>query len=66
MSFASNNDGADEGIKEHKSALKDLLAEEKNLLIALANDNFDEHDQRRLDEIHKEMAYRKSEIKKLT
>ena len=39
-----------------RSELKELEAEESNLLISLANDNFDAYDQLRLEDIHKEMA----------
>ena len=39
-----------------KSELNELEREESHLLTCLANDSFDEYDQRRLDDIHKEMA----------
>lgn len=46
-----------------KSDLKELKQEESNLFKALANDNFDEYDERRLNEIHNEVADIEREIK---
>lgn len=39
-----------------KSELKELESEESHLAASQANGNFDAYDQRRLDDIHKEMA----------
>ncbi|MBD8157230.1 hypothetical protein ABEH00_09965 [Pantoea agglomerans] len=46
-----------------KSDLKELQQDEINLFKALANDNFDDYDERRLKEIHDEIADLEKEIK---
>ncbi|WP_336792392.1 hypothetical protein [Pantoea anthophila] len=47
-----------------RGELKELEEEELNLLTSLANNNFDAYDQRRLDDIHKEMAEIRLKINK--
>ncbi|HCM9223930.1 hypothetical protein EKN24_06845 [Enterobacter asburiae] len=62
IEFESSPEGARQGIAEHERKIKELLAEET----AICDDALDgNYNQERLDEIHKEIAYRKSQIEKL-
>ncbi|WP_312063310.1 hypothetical protein [Pantoea septica] len=64
MNSHSNGDGQLQPIDLLKSELKELKKEESDLFSALANDNFDDYDERRLNEIHNEMSDLEREIKK--
>lgn len=65
MSFESNNDGAEIGFNEHERKIKELQEEESNLLEHAENGTLDQNDERRLNEIHKEIEKRKYEQSRL-
>ncbi|MDK9607661.1 hypothetical protein [Lelliottia wanjuensis] len=62
IEMESYPEGARQGIAEHQRKIKALLEEET----AICDDALEgQCDQNRLDEIHKEIAYRESQIEKL-
>lgn len=62
IEFESSPEGARQGIAHHQRKINDLVQEETSI----CDDALEgECDQIRLDEIHKEIAYRESQIEKL-
>ncbi|EGB78733.1 hypothetical protein HMPREF9532_00762 [Escherichia coli MS 57-2] len=62
IEFESTPEGARQGMTHHQRKIRELLEEET----AICEDALEgEYNQGRLDEIHKEIAYRESQIEKL-
>ena len=62
IEFESSPEGARQGIAEHQRKIRELLEEETAICEEALEGEFN---QERLDEIHKEIAYRESQIEKL-
>ena len=62
IEFESTTDGASQGMTHHQRKIRELLEEES----AICEDALEgDYNQGRLDEIHKAIAYRESQIEKL-